>query len=205
MRSAIAPRTLPCVSVLSVSDVRDLAGEALRDGQRPRVHPAGFAQLDVPGGRHLHVWCDGLPRQAGNDGVHDHVFDLVSQVVCGQLVQQLFRFEDDPAGSHRLLVARYATKFDAALEDAGVRGRLVRTGARVISPGESYTQPAFSFHVSVPARLPLVTVMTKTAVHPGQPRICVTDGVNVDQAFDRHAFDEAWLWDLIGSAVGGPV
>src|SRR5687768_2884644 len=97
----------------TVEALREVVG-GIKDagGGNPRVHPNGFIQLDledVPeswhashkqghsgAARRMHIWNPPgveLPHQQTVNEIHDHVFDMKSNVVRGVLVQRLYEFK----------------------------------------------------------------------------------------------------------------
>lgn len=88
-------------------EVREMAREARRSGNMPRVHPNGFIQLDLQptegwdeheghsgANRRLHIWNPPgieLPHQGTVNEIHDHVFDMKSHIVRGVLEHRLYQ------------------------------------------------------------------------------------------------------------------
>lgn len=152
----------------------DLSGWALvvldgiRSGHRAFSavrHPLGFTcvQLyrDAGWGLCLHVWTSGdLPPELTTSPVHAHSWDLASQVVCGQLDNVVMRVSDSVfAPTHRVLEITSAQGTDTIRPTA----RLVscrRDGLTRVGPGQNYSLPAGTFHLSRPdmAR-PAVTLL----------------------------------------------
>lgn len=191
-------------------------------GGNPRVHPNGFIQLDlepVPeswhashqrghsgASRRLHIWNPvgiDLPRQHTHNEVHDHVFDMHSLIMYGCLTQHLFGLEigtDEPA-THEMYRAVYEKNSDSRLMSIGIVGVLDRYQSFTIMDGQSYTQPAFTFHDSAPSGL-VVTVMTKQTIHDGEAHVLCPIGVEPDNDFDRaSAASSKELWSAIMGSI----
>ncbi len=209
--------------------LRDLRDEVTsvfaREGGNPRVHPNGFIQLDlepVPASWHashqrghsgasrrLHIWNPPgieLPHQDTYNEVHDHVFDMESEVVRGALWQHLYELVDDPASDAPLFEAYravYEKNSDSRLEPTGARGVLREVERFLVPSGETYTQPAFTLHDSVPDQGGcVVTVMTKSAIHDGDATVVCPADQPPDNDFDRAAAapaDEIWqaIWQSL--------
>jgi len=188
-------------------------------GGNPRVHPNGFIQLDlepVPdtwhsshqqghsgAARRLHIWNPPdvkLPRQDTVHEIHDHVFDMRSTVVKGELWQRRFAFEvgGQKAPTHELYRAVYAKNSDSRLEALGVLGIVRPIERYAVDEGSSYTQAAGTFHDTETPMGLVVTVMEKTAIVYQQAHVLVPTHSDVDNEFDRASAAPAeMLWEAI--------
>lgn len=202
--------------------VTRLLADADKRAGNVRVHPNGFIQVDLlpveetwheshkqghsGANLRLHVWNPPnhqLPRQETVNEVHDHVFDMKSTVVKGQLSQCLYAFEvgasADP--THELYRAVYNKSASSRLEPTGIKGKLILTDMFEIIEGEQYTQPAFTLHDSQ-AFDTVVTVMEKTEVHEGDATVICPINTPPDNEFDRAtAATPDFLWAAIGAAI----
>src|SRR4051812_43978314 len=84
----------------------------------PRVHPNGFIQLDLKPGLRLHVWDVQIKAQEPPTPVHDHIFDMRSQVLLGQIGQNVHHFElggyrDSGPLEYEVAMARYTSPGDS--------------------------------------------------------------------------------------------
>lgn len=212
----------------TIDDARRLTEAAKERGAQPRVHPNGFIQLDLTSpaaeGWHegkqeghsgadlrLHVWNPPgieLPHQDTVNEIHDHVFDMRSTVVRGALIQRLFMFVIGRTGeqTHELYRAVYDQKSSSRLEPMDIIGKLSLYDEFVTYVGRTYAQPAFTLHDS--ATIPefegglVVTMMEKTAVYRGTPRVICPVGQAPDNDFDRAtAAPQALLWQAIDLAL----
>lgn len=185
--------------------MRELVEHARSQGRRPRVHPNGFLQLDLAddGTRRLHIWHPDLPRQDVKTAIHDHIFDMVSFVHKGTLVQVELDFTLNHEGhpDHEIYMARYDGRSKSQLEPTGVLVARQHFDRYPVGEGEVYTQPAFTFHESVPGTEVVVTMMDKQSVHRGEPRVLVPVGQEPDNSFRREDADEQFLWKLIEENV----
>lgn len=180
-------------------------------GVVPRVHPNGFIQLDKPGTEgtvRLHIWpIAELPKQGSLHPVHDHVFDMQSEILKGVMTNRVFDFCEPPDPSvavtvHELHVARYATPHDSTLVPTGDRGVLRLNSQIRIPAGGGYYLPAFALHESLVRVRPTVTLMTKTNIYkPHKPHVAVPVGMRVDNEYSRHAMSEAELWKIIEESL----
>jgi hypothetical protein len=196
-------------------EVADMIREAREAGNRPRVHPNGFVQLDlrISERQHrasdvrLHIWPEEgrIEKQATDNTIHDHVFDMNSNVLRGVLGQALYKVHVDHKGkpSHEIYMANYSCRHSSELAGTGVQVKVVPPYEPYwIFPGDSYNQPAWTFHDTVAEERPLVTVMEKQAVYQGNPRVLVpmNMGQPVDNDFDRLSTPEELLWEVIDEA-----
>lgn len=175
----------------------------------PRVHGNGFIQLDLnaEGTRRLHVWHHLIPRQVVATPIHDHVFDLRSEVLCGTLIHEELQpipvGIGEEGGTHRIYRARQeeGTQNTILVPDEGtvrldVEQRLV-LGARSL-----YTFPAWRLHQTDHEDW-TATVMEKVNAPSdyGRPRVLVPVGSEPDNDFKRDGFDPNLLWPFIDGAL----
>lgn len=74
-----------------------LLSKLMAAGRPPRFHGNGFTQLPLGGQRRLHVWHPHLPPIPGHNAtIHNHVWDMQSRVLLGQLTHRTYHVEDDP-------------------------------------------------------------------------------------------------------------
>lgn len=209
--------------MIRLRDLRDeVTSVYAREGGNPRIHPNGFIQLDlepVPASWHashqrghsgasrrLHVWNApgfSFARQETHNEVHDHVFDMFSEVVRGALWQILYELHPSDYPTHEKYRAVYQKNSDSRLEPTGEIGSLVETERFRVVQGKCYTQQAFTLHDSEPQPGGcVVTVMTKTGIHEGDATVVCPIDVPPDNDFDRAAAapaDEIWqaIWQSL--------
>lgn len=175
-------------------------------GTIPRVHPNGFIQIDQPGGRkvRVHIWPAGdpLPKQGSQHPVHDHIFDMKSQVLRGRMTNLLYDFVKGGDVTHELHRARYRVAHDSTLMPTGDQGRLEVASMTVVPAGSEYWMPAFILHESKVVVKPTVTLMTATEIYlPAKPVVAVPVGMKVDNSYDRHAMSPEHLWELVAENI----
>lgn len=179
---------------------------------RPRVHGNGFVQLDLVPGTRLHIWGDRrIPQQNTYTGIHDHTFGFFSMCLVGRVFQLPYVPADDgiSIGMRRTVTGRAYKVYtpvprdgeDTVLHFDGIKMNLVRQRPRVIEAGETYGMFAREIHETVADRL-AVTIMTKTEERAeGRAKVFVPDGKHPDNSFNRNAFDDTILWQIIEEAL----
>jgi hypothetical protein len=197
-------------------------------GGNPRIHPNGFIQLDLDpvadswhdshqkghsgAKRRLHIWNPPgieLPHQGTVNEVHDHVFDMHSNVIKGTLWQCLYIFDlegdaEIAEPTHQKYQAVYAKSSDSRLEPTGEKGWLRQTHRFPITALSGYEQPAFTLHDSEPEGC-VVTVMSKTAVYDGEATVICPIDTPPDNSFDRASAMPIYkIWDAIFAAIEEP-
>lgn len=205
-----------------VKEIKSLGTE--RPGN-VRVHPNGFIQFDlgaVQSGWHeshkeghsgsalrLHIWNPPdhiLPHQKTVNEVHDHVFDMQSNVVRGSLTQRNYFFQvgrEDRPRTHEAYIAVYNKTSDSRLEATGVIGHLVEWEQFDVEEGQIYEQPAFTLHdTGVDHGGCVVTVMEKRVIHKGNATVICPVGTPPDNSYDRQAAAPAdFLYAAIDAAL----
>lgn len=173
----------------------------------PRVHGNGFIQVDLnkEGTQRLHVWDDDVPRQKVATPIHDHVFTLVSYVLCGTLIHEEFdTFPDYHKPSHEVWEARREEGTqNTTLQPTQQCVRIESVQRLLLLPESVYRFPALTYHQSDHIGT-TATIMEK--VNPpgsyGTPRVLVPMGKDPDNDFHRDNFDVRWLWQIIERAIG---
>lgn len=189
-----------------LTDWRHMIAHARDEGYRPRVHGNGFIQLDANDHQRFHFWGHpAIPRQARPSPIHDHVFDFSSQVLKGCLTNiayqtvmrddglySVWEARPDPRpGHHSSTLQRNGQRCDLRIHDRGVN--VCKT---------SYWFQAGVFHETL-THEPTVTIITKTGPTLQQnpdgpkPRVLMYGFDEPDNTFDRHAYDDAMLWDIV--------
>lgn len=198
------------------SDIGKMIDDARLAGRRPRVHPNGFIQLDLDppveqarghsgAPRRLHVWPEEglIQAQQSDNTIHDHVFAMRSHVLKGALRQEVHRvsLHHYASPTHEVYVARYSCASASSLDPSGVLVELLLPEVEAVEAGETYNQPAFTFHDTVVVERPLVTVMHKLCVYDGDARVLVPVGTEPDNSFDRLLEPEEHLWEVIYQSI----
>jgi len=119
----------------------------------------------------VHIWHPLLQRKGIRDSglLHDHRFDLYSQVLVGHLNQVEYELEthiDGPWALSTVVHARAAAGGKHQPNDGLVTpqaGRYIaRTRTVKLGPGRSYMFPKRAFHGTYPETDLVITVVTKT-------------------------------------------
>ena len=180
--------------------------EALRaSGKKPRVHGNGFLQLDLndDGTKRLHIFSEDLPRQEVATPIHDHVFDMRSEVIYGTLIHE----ELEPVlaqvtdGTHQIYVAKQLEGTqNTILEPLDGNVYLNVVQRLILGTGSIYTFPAWHLH-QTEHRSFTATIMEKVNAPTsyGRPRVLVPIDQEPDNDFHRDAFDEEFLWSFVNS------
>lgn len=205
--------------MIATNDALDLphtVAQIFKEGElQPRMHPNGFIQLDLMldpesriATRRLHVWpdnSDDFPKQVVRTSIHDHKFDMSSEILVGELRQIRYSFSLEwemlEGPTHQIYMARYNQRSDSTLEPTGAICRLASMSEEVYEPGEVYEQDAATFHDTECAGL-TATLMTKVQEYEfHQPRVMVPLGSSPDNDFKRDNVDVDMLWDKIDEAM----
>lgn len=184
------------------------AAELRERGCVPRVHGNGFIQVDLnkAGTQRLHVWDEDVPRQKVATPIHDHVFDMRSEVIVGTLIHKTYRvltcWDKEGAyvvyraqreeGTQNTTLVPYDSTVNLELEQ-----RLILEAASI------YTFPAYQLHESGHLGT-TATIMEKVNAPDGygNPRVLVPVGVEPDNEFHRDNHDVRLLWQIIEKAIG---
>jgi hypothetical protein len=191
------------VKILSLDDVAALLEWA--DPKvllKPRVHPNGFIQLDLPDRHRLHVWPkQPIRAQKTRHTIHDHAFDMTSRVLRGSLVNLVYR--EMLGDSFTVYKASHGMGEETTLVTSGRKCGLWPEMSKSVAVGtsEEYSMEREVLHDSLPVGL-TVTIMKKTMDYPRlTPRIMVPKGVEPDNEFQRERYLQADLWAIIDEAL----
>lgn len=185
------------------------------EGRQPRLHQNGFIQLDLqPAGdptrghsgafRRLHVFpWPKLQAQVSPSPIHDHVFDMRSDVLLGEIVQTMIQsdLQHNSHPTHEVWIPHYEAASESTLVRTGVFVRHRYNTHIRVGAGSSYTQGAHTFH-ETQWEGPAMTVMTKTHVNDGfDCRVLVPIGQEPDNEFRRDSISPTVLWTAIENAL----
>lgn len=194
-----------------------LLGNCLRAGNQIRVHENGFLYIDLPHGANgrLHLWGKAIPwnewlasptsdilndllipRQRVFTPIHDHVFDMTSFVLGGEMIDERWEY----ASYHPSLSVNAYEVYVA--ENDGLRPK---TDATLVWPriaqqmhlvsGQMYHVPSGQLHCSTPV-ISAMTLMLRGERMTGRrarPRVLVPQGRKPDNVFRRDQFDHIIL------------
>lgn len=178
----------------------------LNAGCVPRAHYNGFVQVDiVPGNEdlRLHVWDPRVPRQRHATPIHDHAFDMRSEVLYGHLRDVLLALHVCDRPTHEVWQVGGRDGLDTVLAPTGASGRLAPYRTLELVAGDQYTINAFELHESQPQSDVVVTLMTKTHRYAdSEPRVLVPCGQQRDTEFRKGGHDIDLLWTIVREAIG---
>lgn len=138
---------------LPAAALHELLAALVEDPPQAVWHPTGFLVLTLlrsPGGAlRLHLW----PERAREHGtpcwpVHDHVWDLRSHVLCGEVASHRYEVVDDPRGDAVLYAVRYGEGRSSSMRRSERRVSVRPDVPRRIATDERYEVPAGEFHAS---------------------------------------------------------
>lgn len=194
-----------------------LMRQAKDEGRRPRVHQNGFIQLDLAPAsdstrghsgafRRLHVFpWPLLEAQKTDSPIHDHVFDMWSEVLLGGLGQTIYNVDLEHTGepTHEIYIPHYEKASESTLAPTGVLVHASERSVFAYGPDRQYShyeQYAHTFHETSWSSLSM-SVMTKMSVHDGYDcRVLVPIDEKPDNDFKRDSHPESMLWDIIDQA-----
>lgn len=179
-------------------------------GFKPRFHPNGFIQLNLNknGSTRLHVWPEpdsGLKKQESDNTIHDHIFDMESRILCGKLTNVVYGWQGVDAIRNPDIVTRlfevyqadYPTpKEDSFLHKTNKMGFLNQIDRVTMTRGSEYALSAWQYHDSISQEL-TATVMHKTNIYGGNPRVLCRYGTVPDVVFSRFSNPEELMWAQI--------
>src|SRR5690606_15780169 len=144
-------------------------------------HPTGFLVLTVwrteEGALRLHLWPEG-PRERGTPcwPVHDHVWDLRSQVLCGEVESRAYEVVDDPRGEAVLYAVGYGDGRRSCMRRSARRVRVRAQAPQRVGAGERYAVAAGECHASTVAVGDLAATLAATVDTPRPWPWVVGDG-----------------------------
>lgn len=131
---------------------------------KPRFHGNGFTQLYLSDDTRLHVWHPALPPLRDDSAmVHDHRFDLSSEILLGKIEHVTFNsLPESNNPSHNVIVIEGASKSgESNFKNIGTT-ELAPRHRYIFAKGSSYDFRGGLFHTSSPVNDIAVTLMTKT-------------------------------------------
>lgn len=172
----------------AVAEVEGLAADFLRQAcdepgdVEATWHPLGFLHFKAwSSGKQtlrFHIWpADRVAqsREPAISRIHDHVWDLLSQVLCGSLENQTIRIEEaaQAASNAQLAHVEYAGSTNVVRP----LGKLVHysvADSQIRNAGDRYVVPPGEFHRTQPGEeRPLATVVSAVVVRDAAPRTLV--------------------------------
>lgn len=170
------------------SEVIGLINLAINDGETPVVHPNGFIQLKLSDGRRMHFWDSSIPRQKVPTLIHDHAFDMQSEIVAGTLLHREVKVHDEEDGYYDVYEAVTVEGVETKLVKAGHRARADMQSWLTFTAGDVYDFPAGNFHETSDREGPCISIITKGQTFAVNPVVLVKHGDTPDNDF-RRSFD----------------
>lgn len=177
---------------------------------RPRLHPNGFIQIDLPAHpitgeeKRLHVWpASPLPTQKTKSPIHDHRFTFDSRILRGGLHNITYRF--DPTGHsmyERTEVHRLGND-ETMLISTGEVGDLIKLSDVYYPTGDEYGLSAFVYHESIPLGLTVTLMRKRHEYHHHEASVMVPFGEAPDNDYSRNSTSPELLWSIIEPALEG--
>lgn len=175
-------------------------------GNRPRVHPNGFIQLNVLPDLRINVWPERLPL--GHPGrvhpIHDHSFDLFSVIMVGKLTNITYELRQERWASptHMLWQARKIDDINTQLVPIhSAKGDIRVLKMETFTPGQEYALTRNILHDSLPHGLTMTLMWASDPDPVYAPKVAVPLAVKPMNDFRRDAFPEDMLWDTIERAL----
>lgn len=178
----------------------------------PRWHGNGFTQLDLNPRQRLHVWHPAWaqnPRH--NSTIHDHVFDLTSEVLLGKVGHEAFEVIYGETLSGPIQVFRlqgwgsgpYTGAARAEHHEWRGRGTKKSLGSYLIPAGGQYSFPRYQFHESSHEGLTATLMTRSNGVSPdARPRIvCPVIEDPTDARESGHGPGVEAMWSIVEEAV----
>ena len=165
VRGAIVQRPIKTLQA-GRKKVMSLFIELESRGIEPRYHGNGMIQVYSPFNKYqrLHIWDQGFRRLPSHNAmIHDHVFDMKSNVVVGTLNHQIFEVirKGDPS-EHTSSIFEGIPETKKINKTPVWQGVLKMTHAVNVGAGCNYFQSARTFHSSIPLGDLVISVISKS-------------------------------------------
>jgi hypothetical protein len=154
-------------------------------------HPLGFfygiQQISDRNTMRFHLWPEKwrIPVDQVAGQIHDHIFELNSLIITGELFHQTFDFLPDSGGDHEILKVQY-NHSQSRLVRSNEFGRLRMKLEETFRPGEVYRVPNGTIHRANPAQAPAATlVLAVTPIKQQSPRVVLGAGEAIPGSFQR--------------------
>lgn len=165
---------------------------------RPRFHGDGMVQLYLSKHVRLHVFHPWLPPTVQNARIHDHAWDMHSQVLTGVLHHTTYNINLATVGPFMVNEARSGCGSTGGGLTKCHRCDTKQTGENHFAAGSEYRFPHHEFHEVGTSELSM-TVIRKSNYSDLPPRIIAPWDEEADNAFD-HNISEYDLWRAIREA-----
>lgn len=172
-----------------------------------RRHPLGFVLIADPGtSLRYHLWPSWWPVPAGQETgeIHDHIFELNSLIIAGELRQLTYAPTISGAGTHRVFEVDYSPAASGMIETQNSVALEIITDER-FKVGTAYRLDAGMVHrVETTQRL-AGTIVLPIADQPRAPRVFVESGSVAPPRFERSLLSDEDTQTVLGqlqSALG---
>lgn len=161
-----------------------------------QLHPLGFYYIKENYSENevfrFHLWPSGstIPESQIDSDIHDHVFELNSAIIIGEMGHETFRFKPDAEGEFEIATVTY-NGFHSKMARDGTRGSVSVIDDAKFSAGQVYRLPAYTIHRARPITLPtatLVLAVTKTDSIP--PTIVMPHTAQEPPPFERRLLND---------------
>lgn len=192
---------------ISVAEVLERVERSKKEKRVVQLHPNSFLQVcldEIEGpwrsdGYRFHVWDERIRhRRVLPLTWHDHVFDLDSFVLVGGILNTDYTVTPDADGTYRIM--HLPGRDGQQLEDT--RTAAYAQPIQLISAGQSYNIPRFTFHTSATSVLPTATIIKKTnTATDSNPRLLVPADYVIDPVQRDKSIDQDLAWTIINDVT----
>lgn len=174
-------------------------------GTEVRMHPYGFLQLSLSegawrdSGYRLHVWSDELPQMKRPEfQVHDHIYQVRSNVLLGGLRDNLYIVNEDAQGEYLLFSAAAGKLVNTKQKVSCTRRRVL-----YVSAGEQYSVVKGDFHSSESLAPLTATLFQKIDTELSKSPSVVGPAYyeKTELLSDDRTFDQTIAWRVIDKAL----
>jgi hypothetical protein len=173
------------VDGLVAKDAHSIGGAVMdaisNDRVRVTIHPLGYFHflLDARDGLslRLHYWpAHERPSPTAVTPYHDHVWDLESRVLHGEIVNSFVETEPDPSGPFMVATIEQVAGVDSVVPTSE-RVKIASVETTTYESGARYTIKPRRFHATDVAQThSAITLVRAEVVVPGGPRTLVSVG-----------------------------
>lgn len=187
---------------ISTSELLHLIDFQRKSGESVKLHPNGFLQLSLsPGigwreeGLRFHVWADGLPQKPYQ--IHNHIFDIRSQVLIGNLKNTFYDIKEDQSGDFVLIEADIRN-----ITSSNRFAKCIEKNSHVTRQGEEYSLDKDEFHTSTPESPLVATVMRKFNVNNSvKPIVIFPKNFTEEDLHVSRDVDQKFAWSIIDKVL----
>jgi hypothetical protein len=144
-----------------------------------RCHPLGFyyatEHISAEHTLRYHIWPEGwvVPSSQKGSEIHDHVFELNSLVLLGELIHETFSFTPQTGGVHEIMRVQYIDE-GTKIKRSSEFGRLSRDNEEVFMSGMAYRLGRGVIHRATARATPAATlVLAASDEEGGEPRVVI--------------------------------